>query len=125
MESANVTLALNERNDFLTVAQVWFFTVTLALVEMGFINRHDAAIMFAAHFLRRYIVHCLTDAVSHEPGGLVRHPKGAMKLMGAKGLLAGAHKVGRHEPLSQRDFGALKDGSYSHAVLLVAVFALV
>ena len=50
-----------------------------------------------------------TDSAGQEPGGLVGGAQDPVELVGADSLLAAAHQVRGHEPLGERDFGALEN----------------
>jgi len=69
--------------------------------------------------------HGLADTVRHEPGGLVGDAQHAVKLMRADALLGSGHQVRGENPLVERDFGALKDGSDGDGELLATALALV
>ena len=70
-------------------------------------------------------LHCQPDAMSHEPGRLIRHPKVTVELVGADTLLAGHHQVSRIQPLVEGNVAVLKDRPHRAAVLLPARATLV
>src|SRR6266404_9195878 len=72
----------------------------------------------------RNVVHCVTDAVSHEPSRLIGHAKRAMELVAADAFLAGTQQVDRREPFGEGNLGTLEYGSDSHAELFATVLAL-
>lgn len=66
----------------------------------------------------------LADAVRHEPGRLVSHPKGAVQLVAAHALLGRAEKEHGLQPDIEFDLGTLKHRPYGHCELLSAILAL-
>jgi hypothetical protein len=68
-------------------------------------------------------LHGETDAMAHEPRGLLGDPQIAGELVRAAALLAGRIQPDRREPLGERDRGILEDRPLLDGELLAAVLA--
>src|ERR1700674_4112740 len=79
----------------------------------------------AAKLRRVLVCHRPSDAVAHEPCGLVGDAKLALYLARADGLLRDAHALRHYEPRPQRNLAVLEDRALRHTELTPARLALV
>src|SRR5690242_1691313 len=68
--------------------------------------------------------HGLTDAMRHEPCGLIGDAEHVVNLVRADRLLAGAHQMHGHQPFIERNLAALEHGADSDRKLFPAIAAL-
>jgi hypothetical protein len=74
-------------------------------------------------FQERAILHCKTNAMEHEPCGLLSDAKSAANLIRANAVLAIRNHPNCDEPLVEGERGILKDSSHFARELLASVFA--
>src|SRR5579883_54 len=127
MEAAGRTAALHKSKNRVLVAVALGLGAApgrraVELTNVGLIRLHDGA--GPAHGLNANNAHSLADAVRHEPGGLESDAQGAMELVAADALLAGAKQVHRLQPQVHGDVAGLEDGPDLHGELLPALVAL-
>jgi hypothetical protein len=75
----------------------------------GFINLNDLA--FATQLGEMTITHRLTQAMGHEPSGLVSDLERVVELEAAEALLAGGQKMRGLKPQMQLDVAGLEKGA--------------
>jgi len=78
----------------------------------------------SAEFQNRAILHCKTNAVKHEPCGLLSDAKSAANFIGTNSVFAVSHHPHSDEPLIEWERGILKDGSNLDRELFASVLAL-
>ncbi|HUL35370.1 MAG TPA: hypothetical protein VL128_15905, partial [Candidatus Eisenbacteria bacterium] len=76
-----------------------------------------------AEFQERAILHCKSDAMEHEPCGLLSDAKCAANLVRANAILAVCNHPNCDEPFVERKSGILKDSSHFAGELFASVFA--
>jgi hypothetical protein len=73
-------------------------------------------------FQERAVLHCKTDAVEHEPCGLLSDAKSAANFVRANTVFAIRNHPNSDEPFVERESGILKDSSHFARKLFASVF---
>lgn len=125
MEAADVSFALDQRDDDLLFRDFAPSAVLSLAADIGFIGFDDARGRVAAERAIGFVgLHRFTDAMAHEPSGFVGDAEHTFDLLRAHALLAGAKQVIAEQPFVKRHLRAFKDGANGDGVLLAAVVAL-
>src|SRR5712691_2053916 len=106
MERARMAFAGDKRDDFVFVLSAastsvmsrWFASRNLAVIGFVGFDWSTAAAKQAAACSHRF-----TNAVRHEPSGLVRHAERAVQLVRAHAFLGGADEIHGLQPHVQLD----------------------
>jgi len=126
MERARAAIALDQRKYLVLLAGADEAASGLGRAAspavVGFVGLNDLAAP-AEH--SAVLSHGFADAVAEEPSRFVGHTKHAVELVARDALLTGRDERSGHEPLMERNLGALENGPDRHRVLLVAMAALV
>ena len=109
VEAADAATALNQGNHGALVAVAAPLGAALFAADIRFVGFHDGT--FAAHRLHADSAQRLAQTVRHEPSGLYGHAEGAMQLVAADTLLAGAHQMHGLEPQVHFDMAGLEHRS--------------
>ncbi len=75
------------------------------------------------HRAREFVVrlfHCLADAVTEVPRGLVGDAEHSLDLVCGNPFARFCHQIGHEEPLRQRQMRVMEDRSHSHGELVAA-----
>lgn len=128
VEGTDIPIALDKGNNLVHLLERSATTArSLGAVvlgaEVGFIGFNDFAT--TTQRASRIGLESLTDAVRHEPCGLVGHTQNPVQLVAAHALLGRAEQIDRLQPDIQLDLGTLKDCPNGHGKRFAAVTALV
>src|SRR5882762_9218608 len=91
--------------------------------DEGFVH-FDASATLAAQLHHGAVLHCLADAVKHEPCRLLSDAQGAGNLAGANAVLRSGDNPDSGKPLIQTERGILEDRSHLRGELALGMAAL-
>jgi hypothetical protein len=107
------TLDHSKYNFFAIRATTLDFLRTLSFVHIAGLAADESLIDFdfASELVKTHVLHRKTDAVKHEPCGLLSNAKIPMDFVGTDSVLAADQHPCGAEPLFERDRGILENGS--------------
>src|ERR1700686_2640811 len=109
MEATGRAASFNERQNDILGRGATLSGLAFLPSDVSFVRFNDLA--GAAHWFGLVVAHRFTNAVCHEPRGLIGHAHGAMKLMGRETFFGSGVEIDGMNPSIQLDLAALKHGA--------------